>query len=91
MTQGNQTVTFRAEFFREDDVYVGLAPELDVSSYGENLDDAKRSLQEAVDAFLEECEAMGSFAEVMEEAGFERHGNRWLPHQPVSSQLMITG
>lgn len=91
MDEVAKSVTFRAEFFREDDVYVGLAPELNVSSYGNTLDEAKRSLQEAVDAFLDECAAMGSFAEVMEEAGFERHGDRWLPRQPVSAELLTTG
>ncbi len=28
-------VIYRAEFFREGDLYVGIVPELDVSSYGE--------------------------------------------------------
>jgi predicted RNase H-like HicB family nuclease len=64
-------IVFRAEFFRERDLYVGLAPELGVSSFGETLDEAKASLQEAVEAFLEECASMGTFGEVLEEAGFE--------------------
>ena len=63
-------VVYRAEFFREGDVYVGLAPELGVSSFGDTLEEAKSALREAVDAFLEECERMGSLKEVLEEAGF---------------------
>jgi len=58
-------IVFRAEFFKEGDLYVGLAPELNVSSFGETLNEAKRSLQEAVEAFIEECEAMGTFEEVL--------------------------
>lgn len=84
-------IVFRAEFFKEGDLYVGLAPELNVSSFGETLDDAKRSLQEAVEAFVEECEAMGTFEDVMEEAGFEHRGGHWLPRQPVSAELLTTG
>jgi len=68
-------VVFRAEFFREDDLYVGLAPELDVSSFGESLDEAKLSLKEAVEAFLEECEEMGTLDEVLQEAGFYWQGD----------------
>ncbi len=83
-------IVFRAEFFREGDLYVGLAPELDVSSFGETLDEAKASLQEAVEAFLEECENMGSFEQVMEEAGFERRDDQWLPRQPVAAELLTT-
>ena len=68
-------VVFRAEFFRENDLYVGIAPELDVSSFGESLEEAKRSLEEAVLAFVEECEAMGTLEEVLREAGFDWEGD----------------
>jgi predicted RNase H-like HicB family nuclease len=63
-------LVFRAEFFKEGDVYVGLCSELNVSSFGEDVEDAKRSLQEAVEGFLETCEEMGTLEEVLEEAGF---------------------
>lgn len=68
-------IVFRAEFFREDDLFVGLAPELDVSSFGERLEEAKRSLEEAAQAFVEECEAMGTLEEVLREAGFDWEGD----------------
>jgi len=86
-----QNIVYRAEFFHEGDLYVGLALELNVSSFGETLDEAKRSLQEAVEAFIEECETMGTLEEVMEEAGFVKKGDRWLPRQPVVAELMTTG
>jgi predicted RNase H-like HicB family nuclease len=60
-------IEFRAEIFKEGDVYVALCPELNVSSYADTIDGAKASLIEAIEAFLEECEAMGSLAEVLEE------------------------
>ncbi len=84
-------IVFRAEFFKEGDLYVGLAPEFNVSSFGETLDEAKRSLQEAVETFLEECEAMGTFEEVIEEAGFEKRGDQWLPRQPIAAELLSIG
>ena len=67
-----QRIVYRAEFFKEEDLYVGLAPELNVSSFGETLEEARRSLQEAVEAFLEECHTLGTFQRVMEEAGFSQ-------------------
>ena len=84
-------IVFRAEFFREGELYVGLAPELDVSSFGETIEEAKRSLQEAVEAFIEECEAMGTLVEVLEEAGFGRSGDLWLPRQPLAAELLSVG
>ena len=78
-----QRLIFRAEFFRDDDLYVGLAPELGVSSFGESLNEAKLSLKEAAEAFIEECEAMGALDEVLQEAGFRMQGNLWAPRQPL--------
>lgn len=86
-----QRIVYRAEFFKEGDLYVSLAPELNVSSFGETLEEAKRSIQEAVEAFVEECERLGTLDEVMEEAGFLKRGDQWLPRQPVAAELLTLG
>jgi predicted RNase H-like HicB family nuclease len=83
----SERIVYRAEFFREGDLYVGLAPELNVSSFGETLEEARRSLQEAVEAFAEACQTMGSFDEVMEESGFTKRGESWLARKVVASRL----
>ena len=77
---------YRAEFFKEGDVYVGLCPELNVSSFGENIEDAKRSLHEAVEAFIETCEEMGTLEEVLEESGFLLDQNVWSSREPVLAE-----
>ena len=64
------------EIFKEDDVYVALSPELNVSSFGETIDEAKESIEEAIEAFLEECREMGTFVEVLEESSFLRVDRR---------------
>ena len=86
-----QRIVYRAEFFKEGDLYVALAPELNVSSLGETLEEARRSIQEAVEAFVEECERMGTLHEVMEEAGFSRKGDRWLPREPLAAEMLTVG
>ena len=86
-----QRIVYRAEFFKEGDVYVGLAPELDVSTFGETLEEARKSLQEAVQAFVEECQRMGTFEEVMEEAGFVKTGKQWISRQPLVAELLTLG
>ena len=53
-------LSVRVEIFKEDDVYVALSPELNVSSFGETIVEAKESIKEAVEAFLEECREMGT-------------------------------
>ncbi len=70
--------------FKEGDVFVAVASELNVSSYGDTIEGAKESLREAVDAFIEECQEMGTLDEVLEEAGFSRINETWEPRKPVS-------
>jgi predicted RNase H-like HicB family nuclease len=84
-------IVVRVEIFREGDVYVGLCSDLDVSSFGETIDEARKSVREAVEGFLEECEAMGTLAEVLEEAGFILKNGNWLPRQPISAELVPVG
>lgn len=86
-----QHIIARVEIFREGDLYVGLCPDLEVSSFGETLEEAKHSLHEALEAFIEECEAMGTLGEVLEEAGFTQQDENWLPRQPISAELVSVG
>jgi predicted RNase H-like HicB family nuclease len=86
-----ERIVYRAEFFKEGELYVGLAPELIVSSFGETLEEARQSLQEAVEAFTEACQTMGTFEEVMEESGFTKKGDSWLPRQPIAAELLVAG
>ena len=79
---------FRAEFFQEGDVYVGLCPELNVSSFGEDIKDAQHSLQEAVEAFIETCDEIGTLEEVLEEAGFLRENDAWFSREPVLEERL---
>jgi len=86
-----QPIVARVEIFREGELYVAVCPDLEVSSFGETIAEARQSLQEALEAFLEECEAMGTFVEVLEEAGFVREHETWLSRQPVSAALLAVG
>jgi len=38
---------------REGDGYVALCPELDIASEGDNIEEARRNLQEALELFFE--------------------------------------
>jgi predicted RNase H-like HicB family nuclease len=79
-------ISIRVEIFKEDDVYVALSPELNVSSFGETIDEAKVSIREAIEGFLQECQEMGSLNEVLEESGFLRVENNWQSRIPVAEE-----
>ncbi len=76
-------ISLEINVFKERDVYVALCPELNVSSFGDEIESAKESLREALEAFLEECEAMGTLQEVLEDAGFVKEKESWILEEPV--------
>lgn len=63
-------VDYRTEFFAEGDKIIALVPELNVSSFGRTLDEARTRIEEAVELFLEGCIEIGSLEDVLEESGF---------------------
>jgi predicted RNase H-like HicB family nuclease len=76
-------LSVRIELFKEGDVYVALSPELNVSSFAESIDDAKESLREAIELFVEECQEMGTLEDVLEESGFSRIDDAWISRKPL--------
>jgi predicted RNase H-like HicB family nuclease len=79
-------LSIRVEIFKEDDLYVALSPELNVSSFGETIDEAKDSIKEAIELFLEECREMGTLTEVLEESGFLKMEDAWQSRKPVAEE-----
>ncbi len=52
-------------------MYVSYCPELDISSCGENIQQAKENLLEAIHINIEETQKMGTFEQFPEERGLE--------------------
>jgi predicted RNase H-like HicB family nuclease len=75
--RGTLGIHFTVQVWKENDAYVAYAPELDVSSCGESLAQAKKRLHEAVSLFLEEASRMETLEDILAEAGFEKHGNNY--------------
>ena len=85
------SIIVRVEIFKEGDEYVGICPDLDVSSFGQTVDEARQSLREALEGFFEASEEMGTLNDILWEAGFVRDGHTWLARQPVSIGLVPVG
>ena len=83
-----QNIQLRSEIFKEDDLYVGICPALSVSSFEETVREAKQSIQEALEAFLEECQEMGTLKEVLEESGFTFKDGMWMYPQPITVEIV---
>ena len=84
-------ISLEIKVFKEGDVYVALCPELNVSSFGDDIESAKESLREALEAFLEECEAMGTLQEVLEDAGFVKSSPKRVPVTHIRTNMRTAG
>jgi predicted RNase H-like HicB family nuclease len=78
-------IDLHIDYFEEDGTVVALCPELQVSSFGETLDDAEKSIKEALELFFEGCETLGTVNDVLEESGFRKVGEVWIHRQPIKT------
>ena len=69
-------IEFAAIIFHEGKSFVAHCPELDVSSCGHNIDEARGNLKTAVRLFVEEAEKIGTLDDVLKEAGLPT-GSGW--------------
>ncbi len=79
-------ISFTVQVWRENGTYVAYTPELDVSSCGDSINQAKARLREAVSLFLEEASRMGTVEEILSEAGFQKRGNSYRPHRVLARE-----
>lgn len=77
------------DYFEEDGAIVALCPELQVSSFGGTLEEAELSFKEALELFLEGCESLGTINVVLEESGFHKVNDTWLPRKPIKTTKTI--
>ena len=59
------------ELWKEGNMYVSYCPELDISSCGESVEQAKKNLVDTIIINIEETKKMGTLNQFFEEYGFE--------------------
>ena len=72
-------IRYNVLVFKEGDTYVAHTPQLDLSSCGTTLQQARRMLDQAVGLFLEEAEKMGTLKDILQEIGYDRDKDMWVP------------
>jgi predicted RNase H-like HicB family nuclease len=77
-------IDFTAQVWKEGATYVAYAPELDVSSCGDSVAEARARLREAVSLFLEECSRKGTLDTILAESGFAKRGRSYRPRRIIA-------
>jgi predicted RNase H-like HicB family nuclease len=75
--RGKMDIQFTTQILKEGDTFVAYAPELDLSSCGKTIQEAKAHLAEAVTLFIEEAQRMGTLQDILEEAGYTKEAAGW--------------
>lgn len=75
--RGTFHIHFTVQVWKENATYVAYTPELDVSTCGDSITQAKIRLREAVSLFLEEASRIETLEDILAEAGFEKQGSKY--------------
>jgi predicted RNase H-like HicB family nuclease len=65
-------IEFDTIIFQEGKAFVAHCPELDVSSCGNDMDEARCNLKTAVRLFVEEAKKLGTLDDIWRESGYQR-------------------
>lgn len=85
-------IEFDMIVLKEEKTFVAYSPELDVSSCGNTVEEARKNLKTAVRLFLEEAEKMGTIEDILIEAGYQRdEANNWIAPRMVATELIGVG
>ena len=72
-----QDIACTVPTFKEAGTHVAYVAELEISSRRATHEDARRSIHDAVQGFLERISDKGALNEILEEARYERKDDSW--------------
>jgi predicted RNase H-like HicB family nuclease len=72
-------IKYSAIVFKEGDSYIAYTPQLDLSSCGKTPLKARSMLGEAIELFIDEAEKMGTLADILQESGYDKEKDMWIP------------
>ena len=83
-------LTFTIQIWKEGSKFVSYNPELKVASCGDDIQEAKNNLRDAISGFLKSARKMGTMQDILEEAGFIYKKQRWFtPELLVMDRLSL--
>ena len=83
-------IDYTVQIWQEGNQYVAHAMPLDVMSSGSTPEAARTALEEAVRLFLKTVSEIGTLEEVLEEAGYRLHEDRWISPEWVAIEKQST-
>ena len=85
--KGFKEIEFNTQVWQEGEMYVGYIPQLDLSSCGRTVEEAKKNIRAAVKLFFAGAEKLGTTNQILEEAGFVED-DRWKAPELIAFERM---
>ena len=83
------SIDFDIVIFREKSTYIAYSPELDISSCGKTIEEARSMIKSAVKLFIEEAEVMGTLENILEESNYKKDPTgKWIAPKLISTELI---
>ena len=83
-------LTFTVQIFLEGKTFVAYNPELDVSSCGTTLQEAKKHIRDAIKGFLKSAAHIGTLDQILQEAGYIYRHKQWIdPNLVVMDRMSV--
>jgi len=70
-------LTFTIQIFKEGKTFVSHNPELNVSSCGKTIEEARKNLKDAMNGFIKSAYKIGTLNQLLEEAGYMYKNKKW--------------
>jgi hypothetical protein len=73
--QGNKYIDVQLGVlvFQEADSFLAFCPALNLSTYGDSINDAKEAFEDVIKSYLEDCAKMGTLEKDLKAHGWEMH------------------
>lgn len=71
---------------KEGNSFIAYTPALDLSTFGDTFEDARKNFDEAVNIFFEELVKMGTVDEVLTGLGWQKQNNTFMPPVVIANQ-----
>jgi predicted RNase H-like HicB family nuclease len=82
-----RVVRVQVLFIKEGKYIIAQAPALDLSTFGDTIEEAKEAFAEALDLFMDHLVEHGTLDEVLSGLGWQQEDERWVPPMVISQSI----
>lgn len=79
----NKNIQIPVNFYEEGDLVIATSPALDITTQGENFDDARKNFDELLAIFFEEYDTDEKLEKVLLECGWSKVSNSYSPPREI--------